>query len=578
LTQSPQQYKQLLMVGGVDRYFQIARCYRDESGRADRQPEFTQIDIEMAFVDREAVMRTAEGVVRAAWAGARSLAIMQPSAGTVAAAHAPYLAHYAAGQGQAAPPFVLWSPLPGTLERITYAHALCVYGSDKPDRRLGMPIANLTRVFAADSAGAMQWPPLAAALDPARLTSATLGSPMFPASTFADLGQLIPGQASVRGFRVPGLSASLSRKDEDILTQELRSALGIPAPAKSPDGTDPFSLMLLRVGPNLALKGSPLVTHLTADCKRQINDALGAQEGDLLVLGYSAANPSALCNALGSVRLLMAEALRVKRLPVVPFGTQVALRETDSILFARNLREKLPGSTFSSAQSKEKNALVSESSVENGTTSRDVDIFWVTDFPLFERAEDDDNVREQQPGTVNSELAPLQSTHHPFTSAIPAHKDELASVIQSIYSLQTGSDSVPSSVSMSADIMFRLLRIRGEHYDIVCNGSELGGGSIRIHEASLQRSVLADVLRVSPQQLHGFSHLMAALASGAPPHGGIALGLDRLVLTLAGPEAATSLRDVIAFPKTAAGAELMTGSPASVTLDQMKEYHIAPLA
>jgi aspartyl-tRNA synthetase len=217
-----------------------------------------------------------------------------------------------------------------------------------------------------------------------------------------------------------------------------------------------------------------------------------------------------------------------------------------------------------------------------------VDLFWVTDFPLFELADDAalEGGRSHGPPRDDADAAPLpqlQSVHHPFTA--PREGEDTAALHAA---MQCGAAAVAAAALLPAgapppaasrqqhDAWRRVLGIRGQHYDLVCNGVELGGGSIRLHDAATQRGVLEAVLRVTPQQLEGFAPLLAALGSGAPPHGGLALGLDRLVALLVGPECAQSVRDVIAFPKSAAGNDALTGAPAAATPAQWAELHLAP--
>ena len=158
----------------------------------------------------------------------------------------------------------------------------------------------------------------------------------------------------------------------------------------------------------------------------------------------------------------------------------------------------------------------------------------------------------------------MSCVHHPFTAPAEEHAAELAALLREL----------PLGGALDEGVAARLLRVRGQHYDLVVNGVELGGGSVRIHCPATQRGVLERVLRVPPGAAAGFDHLLAALDAGAPPHGGFALGLDRLVGLLAGPAAAPSLRDVIAFPKSAAGNDLLTGAPAPVDDALLREYHV----
>ncbi|HTK48060.1 MAG TPA: aspartate--tRNA ligase [Gemmatimonadaceae bacterium] len=383
LPQSPQLYKQLLMVAGYDRYFQIARCFRDEDLRADRQPEFTQIDVEASFVTEEDVMRVAEGLVRALWAeaGAES---------------------------------------PATIRRMSYADAMERYGIDRPDLRYGLGIEDASAVFRDTEFG---------------VTRAALAS-----------------GGRVRGIRVPG-GASLSRKQVDELEGAAKSAgaLGL--------------LRLKRV--NGALEG-PAAKFLAEGAA----DRLALADGDLGL--YVAAADRVSSPALDRVRQEVAQ-----RMQVVPAGAGAFV--------------------------------------------------WVTDFPMFER----------DPAT-----GALTAMHHPFTAPKPEDLELL--------------DHEP-------------WRARAQAYDLVFNGTELGGGSIRINDPRVQSRIfgLLGIDAATAQTRFGF--LLEALRAGAPPHGGIAFGFDRLVMMLAG---ASSLRDVIAFPKTTAARALFEGAPTAVPAADVAELHL----
>jgi aspartyl-tRNA synthetase len=383
LPQSPQIYKQLLMVAGYDRYFQIARCFRDEDLRADRQPEFTQIDVEASFVGEEDITRIAEGLVRALWREAGS-------------------------------------DVPATIPRMSYADALERYGIDRPDLRYGLEIGDVSDVFRG--------------------------------TEFVVTKKALESGGRVRGIRVPG-GVSLSRKQVDE----------IEAAAK---GAGASGLLRIR-RQNGALDG-PAAKFLAEGA----GERLGLSDGDL---GLYVAGPDHLSSpALDRVRQEVAQ-----RMQLVP---------------------------------------------------RDVNAFvWVTDFPMFER----------DPGTGT-----LAAVHHPFTAPKPSDLDVL--------------DSEP-------------WKARAQAYDLVLNGLELGGGSIRIHDSRVQSRIfrLLGIDEATAQARFGF--LLEALRAGAPPHGGIAFGFDRLAMVLAG---ATSLRDVIAFPKTTAARALFEGAPSEVPASDIAELHI----
>lgn len=510
LIQSPQQWKQMLMAGGVDRYFQFARCYRDEAGRADRQPEFTQIDLECAWVNAGQVMAIAEGLLVAATSTAAAMHVACDHAwGNV----------FRSPKGGCAPG---WSPHvspPLPLPRLSFAHAMATYGVDKPDRRLGMPIGDASTL-----AGAFRSPVAGGEVE-TFFKEIPPGEPRVHTTPHndANLDQFDARRASVRVFKSPGLGAALSNKDLDSVVDEVSQALA-PAHASQLVNVRAGVIMWARVGPGGAVKVSGgLKAFMTPDGISALVQACSATPGDMLFLsaGYGAAP----CVAAGAARVIAAEASRLTGVPLQPHDTHVHMQSADILPAAANLKHRLA----------RKPSMVQ--APESSAAAHTLDAFWVTDFPLLEM---NDGV--------------LQSSHHPFTCP---HADD--------------ADTVTAYVEGRADVA-HLLRVRGQHYDLVINGSEIGGGSIRIHDAALQRCVLRDVLRVTPAQMDGFEPLLTALDHGAPPHGGIALGFDRLVALLAGHANARSVRDVIAFPKSAAGNDLMVQAPAAVSDEQLAEY------
>jgi len=383
LPQSPQIYKQLLMIAGYDRYFQIARCFRDEDLRADRQPEFTQIDVEASFVGEEDVMRFAEGLIRALWREAGS-------------------------------------EVPTSIRRMPYAEAMDRYGIDRPDLRYGLEIGDVSEVFRG--------------------------------TEFVVTKKALETGGRVRGIRVPG-GAALSRKQVDELEAAAKSA-------------GAFGLLRIK-RVNGALDG-PAAKFLGEGAA----DRLGLADGDL---GLYVAAPDRISSpALDRVRQEVAQ-----RMQMVPTGV---------------------------------NAFV-----------------WVTDFPMFERDPD---------------TGALAAVHHPFTAPNPEDLDLL--------------ESEP-------------WKARAQAYDLVLNGTELGGGSIRINDPRVQSRIfrLLGIDEATAQARFGF--LLEALRAGAPPHGGIAFGFDRITMMLAG---ATSLRDVIAFPKTTAARALFEGAPSQVPAADVADLHI----
>jgi len=383
LPQSPQIYKQLLMIAGYDRYFQIARCFRDEDLRADRQPEFTQIDVEASFVAEEDVMRLAEGLIRVLWREAGS-------------------------------------SVPATIPRMPYAEAMERYGIDRPDLRYDLALADVSDIFRG--------------------------------TEFVVTKKALDAGGRVRGIRVPG-GATLSRKQVDEVEAAAKGA---------------GALGLLRIKRQNGVLDGPAAKFLAEGSAER----LGLHDGDL---GLYVAGPDRISSpALDRVRQEVAQ-----RMHLVPHDV---------------------------------NAFV-----------------WVTDFPMFER----------DPGTGS-----LGAVHHPFTAPKPEDLPLL--------------DEEP-------------WRARAQAYDLVLNGTELGGGSIRIHDPRVQSRIfrLLGIDDATAQSRFGF--LLEALRAGAPPHGGIAFGFDRIAMVLAG---ATSLRDVIAFPKTTAARALFEGAPSRVPASDIAELHI----
>lgn len=388
LPQSPQLFKQILMISGFERYVQIARCFRDEDLRADRQPEFTQVDVEMSFPTEEDIYATIEGLFTRIF----------PIVG-----------------------IEVETPFP----RITHREAMLRYGNDKPDLRLDLEIRDVSSGLEESGFRAFQ-------------------------QTLADGGV-------VRGFAVPG-GAGTSRKQVDgwVETARARGAMGVLT-LRHRDGGLEFQ-----------------VKNVLADAEVEgIAAGLGLEEGGIGVL--VAASERVAAAALADLRLQL--------------GAEFDLVRTDEHRF-----------------------------------------LWVTEFPLFERDEENDR---------------WTGVHHPFTSPMAEDLGLL--------------DSDPGAV-------------RARAYDVVLNGVELGGGSIRIHDSALQERVFA-LLGMSEVEARGrFGFLLDALRYGAPPHGGVALGLDRIVMLMTG---ATSLRDVITFPKTTSATSLMTAAPAAVDAAQLAELGIA---
>jgi aspartyl-tRNA synthetase len=401
LPQAPQQYKQLLMVAGVEKYFQIAKCFRDEDLRADRQPEFTQIDIEASFVTPDDIFKLTEGMLAAVFKAARSIDIKTP------------------------------------FDRLTYREAISRYGSDKPDRRFGVELVDLSDDF--------------------RET----GFKVFRGAL--DAGGVVKAINAKR-------FASLTIGQSDELT-EIAKTFG----AKG--------LAFIKVE-NGEWK-SPIVKFFNEAEKAALKSKLKIEEGDLILFG--ADKWEIACEVLGRIRLRVAE-----------------------------IQDLL--STSAKGQS-------------GSDSGSDVwDFLWVTDFPLLQWSAEENK---------------WNAVHHPFTR--------------------------PKTEDMPLFEEKKFPEIRAEAYDVVLNGVEIGGGSMRIHEPELQEKMF-EALGVTAQDRQSlFGHLLRALRLGAPPHGGIAFGLDRLVMLVCGEEA---IRDVMAFPKNNRGIDLMTQSPADVDPRQLRDLSI----
>jgi len=387
LPQSPQLFKQILMIAGMDRYFQIVKCFRDEDLRADRQPEFTQVDLEISYATEDLVFATLEPLME------RLMALI----------------------GRDAPrPFL----------RLPYAEAIAKYGSDKPDLRCGMEIADLSAAFAA--------------------TEFTL---------FRDA---VAAGGEVRGFAIPGAAKYSRRELDELVDQAKQFGGGGLVWARAAEGTVQSSA--------LKAAGEPAI--------RRSLEIAGAGPADLVLM---AAGPrEATSRLLGQLRLHVAK--------------------------KQNL---LDPNTFA--------------------------FLWVVDFPMFEWIEEEKR---------------YEFMHHPFTAPLESDR----------HLLETDQG-----------------RARARAYDLVLNGSEIGGGSIRIHDQVLQRLIFK-LLGISDEEAKlRFGFFVDALEYGTPPHGGIALGLDRVVAILCGEP---SIRDVIAFPKTAQAVDLMAGAPSPVNEKQLRELKL----
>ncbi|MCE9589101.1 MAG: aspartate--tRNA ligase [Planctomycetes bacterium] len=392
LPQSPQLFKQILMVAGYEKYLQIVRCFRDEDPRADRQAEFTQIDLEMSFIDQDEIMTVVEGCIRRVWKEVLNIDV---------------------------PP----------IRRMTYAEAVDRYGSDRPDLRFGMELVNIGDLAGKTDFGVFK-------------------------SVLAAPGGM------VKAITVPG-GGAMTRKETDALAEWAKTF-----------GAKGMAVTKVGAGGALDTGVAKFLTAIAGDLIARMN----AKEGDLIC--FAADNHKVVHRVLGELRVKLAK--------------------------------------------------------ERGMLKEgDWQWLWVVDFPALE---------------WNTDEKRWDSLHHPFTA--PNDED--------LHKLSSGDQAAISSV-------------RSKAYDIVCNGSELGGGSVRIHRPDTQQLIFKLLGIDEESQKKKFGFLLDALKFGAPPHGGLALGLDRIIMHLVGT---TNIRDVIAFPKTQNGADLMLDAPSEVDEKQLRDLHI----
>lgn len=393
LPQSPQLFKQILMVSGLERYFQIVRCFRDEDLRADRQPEFTQVDMEMSFVDSKDILDTIEGMMKRVFHDVLDVELEIP------------------------------------FKRLSFNESIERFGTDKPDLRFGLELKEMADLAAKGS--------------------------------FKVFLEAMQTDGRVKAINGKGM-ASLTRREIDMLTDEAVSL-----------GAKGLAWMKIKNGFE-----SPITKFFPEDVLNQMAQRLEAQEGDLML--FIADDGAVVHDVLGRIRNELG-----KRLNLIQ-----------------------PGYRF----------------------------VWITDFPLLE---------------WNDEETRFEAMHHPFTSPLDEDIEKM----------------------LACDITNRdmLTSIKAKAYDIVLNGYEIGGGSVRIHRRDMQRKMF-EILKISEEEAKvKFGFLLDALDYGAPPHGGIALGLDRLVMIMVG---ATTIRDVIAFPKTQKAYCLMSGTPSTVDIKQLRELYI----
>jgi aspartyl-tRNA synthetase len=399
LPQSPQIFKQILMVAGMERYFQIVKCFRDEDLRADRQPEFTQIDLEMSFIDSSEIIALTEGMIINLFHDVMGITITKP------------------------------------FQMLSFKQAMERYGSDKPDLRFGMEIVDMGDL---------------ACLSSFKVFLDTL-----------DTG------GRVKAINGKGM-AGLSRKEVDMLTEDAKAF-----------GAKGLAWIKLKNGFE-----SPITKFFPEEILRKMAQRVEAQEGDLIL--FVADKEDVVHNVLGRMRLDLG-----KRLNLIGEGYNFT---------------------------------------------------WVTDFPLLEWDEEEKR---------------YAAMHHPFTSPSDEDIEKMLQLSDEVFPIKE-----PSAL---------LSALTAKAYDLVLNGYEIGGGSIRMHRRDMQRRMF-QILGIGDEEAYRkFGFLLDALQYGAPPHGGIALGLDRLVMLMVG---ATSIRDVIAFPKTQKAVCQMSGAPSTVDQRQLRELNI----
>jgi aspartyl-tRNA synthetase len=415
LAESPQLFKQLYMVAGFDRYFQIVKCFRDEDLRLDRQPEFTQIDVEMSFVNQDDIFRVMEGLIFRIWKQVLGVDLVElyPS---------------------------------GRFPQLPFEESMTKYGNDKPDLRFDLPHTDVTELVVQHGGGGVAF-----------------FKPIADKFTSGEYRKDLPAEI-VKAMRIPAeLATKLSRAELDKL-EEFVKGMGAKGLARA------------KVDPGGVWVQSPLAKTISAELRDAINAATGAKEGDLLFFQFGRA--SAVHTVMANLRIHLA-----KKLGLIP---------------------------------------------ESGHGGK-WNFLWVVNPPLFE---------------YDEERKSWVAAHHAFTRP----HDECVTLLE----------TDPGKVLC-------------HRYDIVLNGFEIGGGSIRLHDPEVQSRVFRALGIADEEARQKFGFLLDALRYGAPPHGGIAIGMDRLAMLLSGAE---SLRDVIPFPKTQKGTDLMTDAPGRVEAAQLQELKI----
>jgi aspartyl-tRNA synthetase len=445
LPQSPQTFKQLLMVSGYDRYYQIVKCFRDEDLRADRQPEFTQIDCEMCFVEQEDILQMFEGLIRRIFKDVKNIDYTDK------------------------------------IKRMTWMDAMWLYGNDKPDIRFDMKLANLK--FPAHAFPEKTSPPALSQREGASESTDKPDPSKFAESKVLsfgeDLGEVIKAfppfdeAETVIAIAIPGCS-EYSRKQTDELTEWVkRPQIGMKG------------LVFIKCNADGSFKSS-VDKFYDAEKLKNIASAVNAKAGDLILI--VAGDEEKTRKAASDLRMHMAHTLGLRN-------------------------------------------------------PEDFKLLWVLDFPLFEYAEEHNR---------------WVARHHPFTSPKPED-------------IETMINNDPKITNASEYLKHPYANIKANAYDMVLNGNEIGGGSIRIYQKDLQKKMFAALGMDEEEQQHKFGFLLGAFEYGAPPHGGIAFGFDRLCAIIGGSE---SIRDFIAFPKNNSGRDVMIDAPSTIDDKQFEELQI----
>ncbi len=430
LPQSPQTFKQLLMVSGYDRYYQIVKCFRDEDLRADRQPEFTQIDCEMAFVEQEDILQMFEGLVKSIFKDVKGIDYTE------------------------------------TVERMTWEDAMWTYGNDKPDIRFGMKISNLK--YPKHRFTASPNPSKGGGYEPAGNLETKFGKEFFQIPPFGG-----EGAETVLAIAVPGCSEYSRKQTDELIEWVKRPQIGMKG------------LAFIKVNADGTYKSS-IDKFYSEERLKAIADSCDAKAGDLVLLLAGADERTR--KATSELRLEMAKRL--------------GLRKDDEFK-----------------------------------------LLWVIDFPLFEYAEEENR---------------WVARHHPFTAPKPIDIEVMI-------------NNNPAIENADKYLEHPYANIKANAYDLVLNGNEIGGGSIRIYQKELQQKMFEALGMDAAEQEHKFGFLLGAFEYGAPPHGGLAFGFDRLCSILGGSE---SIRDFIAFPKNNSGRDVMIDAPSTIDDKQLDELSI----